>query len=405
LGGSTTITSNGDAGGTWSSSNTNVISINSNGNIDAVGPGSATITYSVAATSVGCSSSLASATSSINIVVNLVPIVSVNDVTICPGASATLIAVPTVNGGTFIWNPGGQSSNSIVVTPSSSATYDVVYSINGCSSAPASAIVNVIQLNSVSFTADETVGCAPLTVQFNSLGSNLSDCVWSFSNGETASGCSTTHTFDIPGCYDVTLISNENGCSVSSGQNSFICVESQPISNFSSNPSIFSESSDLASFYNNSLGATSYIWNFGDGQISNVVNPTHYYLNTINGIQVQLIAISDSGCSDTSSIIIPFQEGETFYVPNSFTPDSDEHNQVFVPVFTSGFDPYNFQMLIFNRWGELVFESNDSKTGWDGTYGLNGIKVQDGIYTWEISFKSLYNDKRKTVVGHVNLLR
>jgi gliding motility-associated-like protein len=281
----------------------------------------------------------------------------------------------------------------------------VVYSINGCSSSPASAVVTINQIISVSFTANQTSGCVPLTIQFNSVGSNLTDCVWSFGGVETANGCAVTHTFDSPGCFDVILTSNQNGCSTSSTQTSFICVEDQPISSFSVSPTTFSESSDLVNFSNNSIGASSYIWSFGDGQNSNLENPSHFYFNTTNGIIVQLIAFSDSGCSDTSVVSIPYQEGETFYVPNSFTPDEDEHNQVFVPVFTSGFDPYNFQMLIFDRWGELVFESNDSKIGWDGTNGLNGHKFQDGTYTWKISFKNLYNDKRKSVVGHVTLIR
>jgi gliding motility-associated-like protein len=404
-GGSTTITSNGDIGGNWTSSNPNVVNVNPNGEVIAVAPGLATITYTVSATSVGCSNSLPSSTSSINIVVNPTPTVSVNNATICPGASANLIATPSVNGGTFNWTPGGQTSNSILVSPSLNTTYNVVYSINGCSSSPASAVVTINQIISVSFTANQTSGCVPLTIQFNSVGSNLTDCVWSFGGVETANGCAVTHTFDSPGCFDVILTSNQNGCSTSSTQTSFICVEDQPISSFSVSPTTFSESSDLVNFSNNSIGASSYIWSFGDGQNSNLENPSHFYLNTTNGIIVQLIAFSDSGCSDTSVVSIPYQEGETFYVPNSFTPDEDEHNQVFVPVFTSGFDPYNFQMLIFDRWGELVFESNDSKIGWDGTNGLNGHKFQDGTYTWKISFKNLYNDKRKSVVGHVTLIR
>jgi gliding motility-associated-like protein len=158
-------------------------------------------------------------------------------------------------------------------------------------------------------------------------------------------------------------------------------------------------------FSNTSVGADNYIWNFGDGQTSTIENPSHYYTNTSNGIVVQLIAISDLGCIDSTSITIPYEEAEVFWVPNSFTPDADEHNQVFFPVFTSGFDPYNFEMLIFDRWGELVFESHNANLGWDGSYGPNARKAQDGTYTWKISFKSLYNDKRKSVLGHVTLMR
>ena len=103
--------------------------------------------------------------------------------------------------------------------------------------------------------------------------------------------------------------------------------------------------------------------------------------------------------------LICFQEGEVFYVPNCFTPDGDEYNNVFTPIFYSGYDPYNFELLIFDCWGELIFESKDVTTGWDGSYSLKGRKAHDGTYKWKSSFKNAINDKRRVVTGHVNLLR
>jgi len=96
-----------------------------------------------------------------------------------------------------------------------------------------------------------------------------------------------------------------------------------------------------------------------------------------------------------------------FYIPNCFTPDDDEHNQFFQPIFTSGFDPSDYNLFIYNRWGEVVFESHDATVGWDGSYGgkreIN--VVQDGVYTWKIEFKTTDTDERKMVVGHVNVIR
>ena len=97
------------------------------------------------------------------------------------------------------------------------------------------------------------------------------------------------------------------------------------------------------------------------------------------------------------------EEELIFYVPNTFTPDDDEFNQTFNPVFSSGFDPYDFNMLIFDRWGEVVFETNNAEIGWDGTY--HGKLVQEGTYTWKIEFKTSKNDARKIAVGHTNVLR
>ena len=74
-----------------------------------------------------------------------------------------------------------------------------------------------------------------------------------------------------------------------------------------------------------------------------------------------------------------------FFIPNAFTPDDDEYNQTLQPVFTSGFDPFDFQLLIYNRWGEVIFESLNASVGWDGTF--NGDIVQGGTYTWKILLK------------------
>ncbi|MDX1652570.1 MAG: gliding motility-associated C-terminal domain-containing protein, partial [Brumimicrobium sp.] len=95
-----------------------------------------------------------------------------------------------------------------------------------------------------------------------------------------------------------------------------------------------------------------------------------------------------------------------YYVPNTFTPDNDNFNEVFKPIFTSGFDPFDYKLLIFNRWGEIIFESNNAEVGWDGTYGADSEQiVKDGTYVWKIIFKTKINDERKEIVGHVNVLR
>ena len=90
-------------------------------------------------------------------------------------------------------------------------------------------------------------------------------------------------------------------------------------------------------------------------------------------------------------------------MPNTFTPDGDNYNEFFTPVFTSGYDPYDFDLYIFNRWGEIIWESHDASAGWDGTYG--GNLVQDGTYTWKIEFKTTETDERMMVSGHVNVIK
>jgi gliding motility-associated-like protein len=94
---------------------------------------------------------------------------------------------------------------------------------------------------------------------------------------------------------------------------------------------------------------------------------------------------------------------ELIFIPNTFTPDGDEYNQTWLPIFTEGFDPYDYQLTILNRWGEVVFESNNHIIGWLGDY--NGKTCTEGIYTWKIEFGNLINDARKVLVGHLTLIR
>jgi gliding motility-associated-like protein len=188
----------------------------------------------------------------------------------------------------------------------------------------------------------------------------------------------------------------------------YICVDSSPEANFTSNPEEIDLISGAINFNNASDGADTYHWNFGDGTSSTDVNPAHEFDTDqeVDEFIVELIAYSDLGCSDTVKMILPFNEGLIYYVPNTFTPDEDNYNEVFKPIFTSGFDPQDYNLKVFNRWGEIIFESNDAEYGWDGTYGVNNSKiVSDGIYVWKIEFKTLATDERKTVAGHVNVIK
>jgi gliding motility-associated-like protein len=182
-------------------------------------------------------------------------------------------------------------------------------------------------------------------------------------------------------------------------------VENPPVAAFQTNTSVFTSPTQNVSFENNSVGAVTYSWDFGDGLTSTETDPFHLFGNTYNGYLITLTATSISGCLDTYDLAIEYQEEEIFYIPNSFTPDGDNFNQIFQPIFTTGFDPFNFEMYIFNRWGELIFESHDPNTGWDGSYSNLARPVQSGVYSYKIIYKDPTVDKRKIVAGHVTLIR
>lgn len=139
-------------------------------------------------------------------------------------------------------------------------------------------------------------------------------------------------------------------------------------------------------FQNTSSNADSFIWDFGDRTTSTQINP-EVNINVINETQtITLTAIAENGCENSVSLTLDMPEND-LYVPNSFTPDADEHNQSWGPVIMSGFDKFNFQVLVFNRWGEIVWESFDADCRWDGKYSKKQLTCPEGIYNWKITYK------------------
>ena len=114
----------------------------------------------------------------------------------------------------------------------------------------------------------------------------------------------------------------------------------------------------------------------------------------------------ENGCSSLPqdfNVTIELCPDMIYYIPNSFTPDGDEHNNTFKWIFTSGFDPMNFNIVIFNRWGELIFESNNHLSYWDGTYGNKICPI--GVYTYKLQFGDPKTDGKYVLTGNVNLIR
>lgn len=185
-----------------------------------------------------------------------------------------------------------------------------------------------------------------------------------------------------------------------------VVVNPNPNAAFTANPTEISNLYPHSQMQNNSTGAISYFWDFYGNYTSTLVNPDHFFEETESGEYIiTLIATNEYGCVDTAYGKVIVNEELLFYVPNTFTPDKDHYNEMFVPVFTSGFDPFGYTLFIFDRWGELIFESHDVNVGWQGTYGPDHIQCQDGTYTWKIIYKLKNNNSQKVVFGHVNLLK
>ena len=283
-------------------------------------------------------------------------------------------------------------------------TFDFTPNPNQCAD---SISMNVIVVPSVppSFVADTVTGCNPLMVNFttNPVAGASYTYLW---NGNTiGTGSVIDYMFTAAGCHTITLQYNLQGCIETTTYTDYICMENYPNTSFTAAPNVLSSTSETINFSNNTIGAISYFWEFGDGQTSTEFEGPHFYNGITENILVTLTGSTALGCATSYEVSLPVISDPIYYVPNTFTPDQDEHNQTWFPVFTTGYDPYNFNLKVYNRWGETVWESNDSKGEWDGTYGADGTKVQAGIYTWVIRYANKETDEKKIVTGFVNVLR
>ncbi|MGB1103794.1 MAG: gliding motility-associated C-terminal domain-containing protein [Crocinitomicaceae bacterium] len=226
-----------------------------------------------------------------------------------------------------------------------------------------------------------------------------------------------TSVFSFPeitlpaGSYTIVmLITSPNGyIDDSEMDNSFtfnVDVTPYPVANFTATPDELNSLNAETKMDNLTEGASTYEWDFGDGsEGSTNVHPTHTFPFERGGnYRITLIARSEFGCQDTAYGNV-FVKGENiFYIENAFTPDGDLFNENFKPIFSAGLDIYDYHLVIYNRWGEIVFESYDASKGWDGSYG--GTRpAPSGTYVWSIDFGDLSSDKKHSYTGHVNLIR
>jgi len=379
--------------------NVNGMSQGSGGNINQVLNNTSntfqSTTYVISATLNGCT-----ATDSCIVTVSPLTEPSFNSMgPYCLGLTPAPILPPvSTNGISGVWNPLAINTQQL-----GAATYVFTPNQGQCADS-ASLNVSVSNNPGVTFSASELLGCSPLQGTLSTdtlLGATYT---WQI-NGQFA-GNTPSVSYSLPnvGCYDVELQVDISGCSASSIFNDYLCVEADPVASFSFVPGEFSAPSEIISFNNTSQGGTSFFWQYGDGTISNQAEGSHTFTNTTSGYFVTLVATSLSGCTDSVTQFIGYQEPLIYYVPNTFTPDQDQFNQEWKPIFTSGFEPYEYQLQIFNRWGELIWESFNHTIGWDGVYGKS-FQAQEGIYTWEITFVTKTKKDKQQITGTLNLLR
>lgn len=330
---------------------------------------------------------------------------------ICIGESVTLSG--SGDPATYEWDPA-TVTDGVPFTPGvGTVTYTVTATdMYGCMNID-SVRVKVNPLPNINFFGD-SLGCTPYEADFTVTSDvTIATTDWYFGDGDSFLGSTTpsvshVYLFGEEEGYDVSItVTDINGCVNSMEKSNYVVVYDQPIAAFAMTPQSVYTNDTRVEFTNESMYATEYVWDFGDGSdITNETNPVHFFPSDVGDIlyPVQLTISNDIGCQDSITKYMNVKGIILFYIPNAFTPDGDQFNEKFQPVFESGFDPYDFHMTIFNRYGEIVFESYDVTGGWDGTYGDGGL-VDDGVYIWSLEFKELHTDKRHKHSGHVTIIK
>lgn len=270
-----------------------------------------------------------------------------------------------------------------------------------------SAEIFIYSQPTINFDMVDGLQCAPWTAQFIDLSVSETPVFyeWDFGDGSPISTESNpNYVYEVPGMYPVTLtIRTDEGCidTLSLQRNDLIHVFPTPISNFSVTPEETHICSPLISFTNQSIDATIFYYWLDEGATFSREENFDYAYSTSGYHSPYLIASNEEGCSDTSSTRI-YIEPFSVFIPNSFTPDGDEFNNTFNAKMYMSPSAWNFK--IYNRWGEMIFQSFDYTIGWDGTY--NGIKVQPGSYQYILQYSPCRVEESVIVLeGHVNLLK
>ena len=354
----------------------------------------------------------------IQVKVNPIPVVdySILNTTFCDLQPVNFLnnSVGSLN---FRWDFGDGNSSVFVNTSNTYASpggYSITLTgtdpLTGCSDSVTKPVV-ISQTPSSAFSYSDSAGCDFLDVIFTADTTSADwDYSWDFGDGNNSTQFGVGGNFyNQIGCNDVTLqVTSKAGCVSTTLDTNAICVYEQPIAEFTSDRKVFSSlENPIVQFINQSLFSSIYFWDFGDGQTSITQNPIHIYPDGAAVYRVKLYASNHIGCIDSTSKLITVFQDIAIYVPNTFTPNKDEINQVFLPVLTDGFIEESYHLTIFNRWGELVFESRDPADGWNGLCGNDdsdkGCPV--GSYIWKVSVAVEESSEMKFFMGHVNLVR
>ena len=358
-----------------------------------------------------------------NVVVHPLPVALFSSVNVCDGTTvqfsnlSTIASTDTIQ--SWKWNFGDNSPNSTTTNTSHLYAAAGPYSVQllivttfGCpDSITKTSIVNPNPV--VLFSASDTAGCGPLCVDFlNSssiaTGSNAAS-LWTFGDGSPTSNsqnpnhCFVNDSVYSPNSFSVNLkVTSDSGCVSTLTKNNYITVYANPNAAFTAIPKTTTIIDPIISVTDFSIGADSWNWNYGDGSVPLTTSLQAPYTYADTGIYIiTLITSTQYGCADTAYETIIIDPEFAFYIPNAFSPDGDGLNDNFIG---KGVFIKEFKMSIFDRWGNLIFYSNDKNKPWDGKANHGSEIALRDVYVYSIQVTDFKN-KEHLYKGTITLSR
>ncbi len=284
---------------------------------------------------------------------------------------------------------------------------------NGLCPADVDSAIFIINPNPViQFGVDVPKACPPHCVNFFDSttvggGTNIVKWEWNFSIDSSKVKDPKGVCFERPGFYDVSLTATSNaGCKSTLKKDKYIETYPTPVAAFTPNPREVSLYDPTINFYNeSSADVVSWKWDLGDGTLisPNIQNPLHQYEIGVSGTyKVTLLVENSYGCLDSTFRFVEVLPEFTFFIPNAFTPNrNDGINDTF---FGKGVGIVEYHIWIFDRWGNMIFNTTDINTGWDGRANNGQEIAQQDVYVWKVQLKDVFG-KKHDYIGTVTLSR
>ncbi|MFT7612210.1 MAG: gliding motility-associated-like protein [Parvicellaceae bacterium] len=326
---------------------------------------------------------------------------------ICIGDSVMLSA--TYSGPTgplsYLWAPCGCiTAGPFYMHPTSSTTYIVSVTDLCLKSVSEQVTIEVHQLPIINLPTELDQGCAPFITHYE-LDSAKPGYIyqWDLGNGNLFTGDQFSFSFTDPGTYTVNFqVTSAEGCTSNNNGSNYVTIHDSPVAEISANKTTIDMNHPVVKFVSTGPGGISYYWDFDDG--TNGINIIESHTFAQEGLYDVWHWVSNAaGCTDSANIEINVEPAVGIYVPNAFTPNGDRVNDLFY-VEGSGISEENFTMLIFDRWGELIYESHQLNSGWNGKIYGTDTQVKTDVYVYSIKAKSVLGD-HYDLKGHINLLK